>query len=143
MGTLIRYSRTGRCNNDIFFLISRLEPPDVTGSSLTLGTAGSRKTVYLIDEKLSASQSNIVTDPNPTTSHNETTAQIDSTAAPSTFLMYNKISNVYGTAVDGGATGSGYSSGNNSIDRSGNKDKKKTNEEKNKDSAIWYEYGCV
>lgn len=90
---------------------------------------------------MSASQSNIVTDPNPTPSHNETNSQIGD-AAPSTFLMYNKISNVYGTAVDG-ATGSGYSSGNNSIDKSGNKEKKKTNEEKNKDSAIWYEYGCV
>ncbi|KAJ6636380.1 Protein Daple [Pseudolycoriella hygida] len=116
--------------------IHGLEPPDVTGSSLTLGTAGSRKTVYLIDEKLSASQSNIVTDPNPTTSNNETNSQIaDST--PSTFLMYNKISNIYGTPVDG-ASGSGYMS-----DKSRSKEKKKTNEEKNKDSAIWYEYGCV
>lgn len=115
----------------------------MTGSSLTLGTAGSRRTVYLIDEKLSASQSNIVTDPNPTTSHNETNSQIGENAAPSTFLMYNKISNVYGTAVDAGATGSGYSSGNNSVDKGSNKEKKKTNEEKNKDSAIWYEYGCV
>lgn len=131
-------------NKNLIF-ICRLEPPDVTGSSLTLGTAGSRRTVYLIDEKLSASQSNIVTDPNPTTSHNETNSQTGDTT-PSTFLMYNKISNVYGTtatAVDG-ATGSGYSSGNNSVDKSGNnKEKKKTNEEKNKDSAIWYEYGCV
>lgn len=124
-------------------MIFRLEPPDVTGSSLTLGTAGSRRTVYLIDDKLSESQSNVVTDPNPTTSNvnNETNSQIgDST--PSTFLMYNKISNVYGSAIDG-ATGSGYSSGNNSIDKGGSKEKKKTNEEKNKDSAIWYEYGCV
>ncbi|XP_036335595.1 protein Daple isoform X3 [Rhagoletis pomonella] len=30
--------------------LQRLEAPDVTGSSLTLGTAGSRRTVYLIDE---------------------------------------------------------------------------------------------
>lgn len=81
-----------------------------------------------------------MTDPNPTTSNvnNETSSQIGDTA-PSTFLMYNKISNIYGTAVDG-ATGSG---GSINTDKSGNKDKKKTNEEKNKDSAIWYEYGCV
>lgn len=121
----------------------------MTGSSLTLGTAGSRRTVYLIDEKLSGSQSNIVTtDPNPTTSHNETISGNSqttdaTTTPPSTFLMYNKISNVYGAAIDGGATGSGYASGNSSVDKSGNKEKKKTNEDKSKDSAIWYEYGCV
>lgn len=122
----------------------------MTGSSLTLGTAGSRRTVYLIDEKLSASQSNIVTtDPNPTTSHNNETQNSQTTGGdgstpPSTFLMYNKISNVYGTAMDGGATGSGYTSGNNSVDKGGSKEKKKpANEDKNKDSAIWYEYGCV
>lgn len=126
-------------SNSIF----RLEPPDVTGSSLTLGTAGSRKTVYLIDEKLSASQSNIVNDSNPTTSHNETNSQIGDSGTPSTFLMYNKISNVYGTTVDAGAVGSGYTSGNNSVDKGASKDKKKSSEEKNKDSAIWYEYGCV
>ncbi|XP_064547414.1 protein Daple isoform X2 [Drosophila montana] len=96
-----------------------LEPPDVTGSSLTLGTAGSRRTVYLIDEKLpdgssaSAQQSQQPqATSTPTPSNNATATAAAAAAAtgaepqtplkndnqPSTFLMYNRINTTIGGA---------------------------------------------
>ncbi|XP_067644456.1 girdin isoform X2 [Eurosta solidaginis] len=38
--------------------LQRLQAPDVTGSSLTLGTAGSRRTVYLMDENQKIPETN-------------------------------------------------------------------------------------
>ncbi|XP_030569977.1 protein Daple isoform X2 [Drosophila novamexicana] len=95
-----------------------LEPPDVTGSSLTLGTAGSRRTVYLIDEKLpdgssaSAQQSQQPqASSTPTPSNNAAAAAAAAAATgaepqtplkndnqPSTFLMYNRINTTIGGA---------------------------------------------
>lgn len=145
----------------------------MTGSSLTLGTAGSRRTVYLIDDNAakiadSKNVSTSTTSPanNSTTSikSNETTSQPISTApatpagtansAPSsTFLMFNRISNIIGninesdivsapnvgttTSTNNGAT---LNAGGDKI--SNNKDKKKGVED-GKETAIWYEYGCV
>lgn len=110
----------------------------MTGSSLTLGTAGSRRTVYLIDENTKLPDTTQPPDaagatPSPNNSH----AHLDQ-PVPSTLLMYNRISNVIGT-IGGEATGS------NALPNADNtsnapKDKKKNDEREN---AVWYEYGCV
>lgn len=176
-----------------------MEPPDVTGSSLTLGTAGSRRTVYLLDEnasKLAADASNkaaasaSASQPSKNAVDNATSASQSSTspeataaataaaaaaaagnnnnnagtdvgaapaAAPaSTFLMFNRISNIIGGSVDGGSIGSqhplsadaGLNGSGTSSERSGTgRDKPKpptaTGAEDGKESAIWYEYGCI
>ncbi|XP_033241059.1 girdin isoform X2 [Drosophila pseudoobscura] len=97
-----------------------LEAPDVTGSSLTLGTAGSRRTVYLIDEhqKLpdgsssssgsnaqqqpaSASSASNVGTPTPnaepqTPQKNNDNNSNSSSPGPATFLMYNRINTTIG-----------------------------------------------
>ncbi|KRG06304.1 girdin isoform X1 [Drosophila mojavensis] len=135
-----------------------LEPPDVTGSSLTLGTAGSRRTVYLIDEKLPDGSSAAAQQPQasstPTPNNNATAAATATTGAepqtplkndnqPATFLMYNRINTTIGTTNDQSpllqASGSG-----GSVAGSTNQDDKtlrKRNEDKS--NSIWYEYGCV
>ncbi|XP_055377094.1 girdin isoform X2 [Condylostylus longicornis] len=142
-----------------------LEAPDVTGSSLTLGTAGSRRTVYLIDEnqKLPDSQTptpEAQTPTNPTTISSTGTSTVSSTgpssghlngnnsslkndAQPSTFVMYNRINTMIGgstnetpsDAVASGFKGNGTQSG----------DEKSLTKKRNDDkaSSIWYEYGCV
>lgn len=149
----------------------RLEPPDVTGSSLTLGTAGSRRTVYLIDDNAtklpdtsgttnpnnsSSSTNTSAATPPPSTDTSATAAStppINSSVAdansPSTFLMYNRISNVIGgplidsglaaAAVASSMPTNGFSS-NTSDSNKNAKDKKNIDD---KESAIWYEYGCV
>lgn len=122
-----------------------MEAPDVTGSSLTLGAAGSRRTVYLVDENPKISDANASTsttgDADLLTTGEGCNGNNNSTdQAPSTFLMYNRISNVIGSNVTG-----------NNVDplkqnviagdatTNGTKDKKKNDEP----SAVWYEYGCV
>lgn len=123
----------------------RLEPPDVTGSSLTLGTAGSRRTVYLIDDKLpDTSQSAEGSTAATAAAATATTAPSsnspphpDQPQPPSTVLMYNRISNVIGT-IGGDATGSSTIC---SPDNASDKDKKKRTDER--ENAVWYEYGCV
>lgn len=137
-----------------YLLHRRLDAPDVTGSSLTLGAAGSRRTVYLIDEnpKLpdSSAQSND-SDPHVTnnrsgaaTSNNNNNGNNNNNHAdqvPSTFLMYNRISNVIGdTKVIGNGSSSQHSP-NNALTDNGNASKDKRSKEEEK--AIWYEYGCV
>ncbi|XP_068149836.1 LOW QUALITY PROTEIN: girdin [Drosophila tropicalis] len=145
-----------------------LEPPDVTGSSLTLGTAGSRRTVYLIDEQGTASQSAATapsgsggsgtTTPTPSNSNNNTaepqtpqksthiegnsTGGQTSSPGPSTFLMYNRIN----TSIAGESTANDHSpllqpSGGGSVSGQDDKSLRKRNEDKN--NSIWYEYGCV
>ncbi|XP_037906855.1 girdin isoform X1 [Hermetia illucens] len=116
-----------------------LEPPDVTGSSLTLGTAGSRRTVYLIDEnqKISETGSNNTSDaPTPTNNPNEN---------QSTYLIYNRINTMIGGA-GGVAPDSPQPSGSNGISspHAMAEDKSTTRKrEEEKTSSIWYEYGCV
>lgn len=142
-----------------FCFVCSLEPPDVTGSSLTLGAAGSRRTVYLVDEnsKLPDSTTGTTasataatsTDPelNATNNNNNgnnnnnnsTTSTNDQ--APSTLLMYNRISNVIGDpTIVGNATSMPLSQetalGNSPSN--GTNDKRKPD-----DNAVWYEYGCV
>lgn len=141
-----------------------MEPPDVTGSSLTLGTAGSRRTVYLLEdnarklaENNNATTSGSINNPTTTAASSSpaapdnqsppanasgSAAEPAAAAAPSTFLMFNRISNVLGGPVD--------SMGQPVLDNSGstafvdkNADKSKEKKENGKESAIWYEYGCV
>lgn len=62
---------------------------------------------------------------------------------PSTFLMYNRISNVIGDPKMAGTSNSQHSpnnsilNDNNASNGNGGKDKKKN------DDHVWYEYGCV
>lgn len=134
---------------------SSLEPPDVTGSSLTLGAAGSRRTVYLVDENsklpdsTTATSSTAVADTETTatnnnnnasnSNNNSATSTTDQT--PSTFLMYNRISNVIGDPkIVGSATSMPLSQGTalGNSPSNGTNDKRKPD-----DNAVWYEYGCV
>lgn len=178
-----------------------MEPPDVTGSSLTLGTAGSRRTVYLLDEnasKLSPDASKLSTADAPSaksaagsSSSGEHSPNADAEAGgdnnksggsaatgagitinssnhpsaisgdggnsinnnnnnaqppPSTFLMFNRISNIIGGTVDG-LTMDGGHNGSGSERGGGTREKKSTPTapvaEDAKESAIWYEYGCI
>lgn len=131
----------------------------MTGSSLTLGTAGSRRTVYLIDDKLPDTQ-NLTTSSSSkksTTSPDENALKTDNTMPQqqqpqqpqSTFLMFNRISNVIGgnkTVEDNSSVPLSKTASLNDVDK---KDKKKgggSNDgppDDGKESAIWYEYGCV
>lgn len=130
------------------FNFRRLEAPDVTGSSLTLAAAGSRRTVYLIDEisklpdtasqsdseigtnnRNNAKNSNNNTSTNSNNNNNHASAHDQS---PSTFVMYNRISNVIGEVNSPNAV-----LGENTSNGNGAKDKKTS------DDHVWYEYGCV
>lgn len=139
---------------EYFFLYRRLDAPDVTGSSLTLGAAGSRRTVYLIDEnsKLpdTSTQSNdsdlLVTNNRSgaaTSNNNNDNGNNNNNHAdqvPNTFLMYNRISNVIGdTTVIGNGSSSQHSPKHTLDNGNASKDKRTQDDEK----AVWYEYGCV
>lgn len=140
-----------------------MEAPDVTGSSLTLGAAGSRRTVYLIDEnpKLPDSSSNAENELTPGGNNNNNNNNNSGTSngsannnaapndqSPSTFLMYNRISNVIGDTTLA-APSAGHSLNNTALSQdtaiatagtpNGTKEKKRSDDDK----AIWYEYGCV
>lgn len=142
----------------------------MTGSSLTLGTAGSRRTVYLIDDNAakiadsknsststSAAANNTNNKPTQETRSQspqpENTSIADNPPASSTFLMFNRISNIIGGNINENSLVAtpnvgGQNSTNNGSTIGGdktaanNKDKKK-NVEDGKETAIWYEYGCV
>ncbi|XP_070070701.1 girdin isoform X4 [Drosophila takahashii] len=142
--------------------LQRLEAPDVTGSSLTLGTAGSRRTVYLIDEhqKLpdgsspgsaqnqqsggSSGSGNAAT---PTPAEPQTpqkTADSSAPTGPATFLMYNRINTTIGGASNSGdqsplLQASGSVSGGTPLPD----DKSARKRPEDKSNSIWYEYGCV
>lgn len=125
----------------------------MTGSSLTLGAAGSRRTVYLVDEnpKLpdtsAQSDSELGSNNRNNSSISNNNSSVSSTnnnnhssshdkSSPSTLLMYNRISNVIG---DPSMINSNQQSPNSSVlNDNANKDKKKPNDE-----HVWYEYGCV
>ncbi|XP_034481040.1 girdin isoform X2 [Drosophila innubila] len=137
-----------------------LEAPDVTGSSLTLGTAGSRRTVYLIDEhqKLpdgsnsstqQSQQPQSCSTPTPGNSAANVTAEPQTPQkndSPATFLMYNRINTtIGGTSTNNDQSPLLQASGSGgSVTGSANQDDKalrKRNEDKS--NSIWYEYGCV
>ncbi|KAH8339783.1 hypothetical protein KR074_006977 [Drosophila pseudoananassae] len=135
-----------------------LEAPDVTGSSLTLGTAGSRRTVYLIDEhqKLpdGSSPGSSAAQPQSGGSSNAATTtpaepqtpqkNADNSGGPATFLMYNRIN----TTIGGTSTTSDQSpllqaSGSVSGTPVPPDDKSARKRTEDKSNSIWYEYGCV
>lgn len=141
-------------------LFRRIEPPDVTGSSLTLATAGSRRTVYLVDEMSKLPDTTQASDSELTGSHsannrNSSTNSNNNSSlnssnnnhsashdqSPSTFLMYNRISNVIGDPKTIGSSNQHLANNSvlsdNASNGNGGKDKKKG------DDHIWYEYGCV
>uniref|UniRef100_A0A240PM14 HOOK N-terminal domain-containing protein n=1 Tax=Anopheles epiroticus TaxID=199890 RepID=A0A240PM14_9DIPT len=153
---------------------------DTATDALNLGTAGTRRTVYL-DDKIVNSGSSTPTGgvtvnpspppsistpppPPPRTDQNATTSQSNSPGEP-TFVLLNRISTTTTTLktettsnlvpgsqseVSGNPSGAPNTSStalcgmedSNKKDSNGNNSKKKT-EPKNRDSAIWYEYGCV
>lgn len=124
--------------------ISNLNTPEAAGS-LHLGTAGSRRTVYLVDDnpKIPVIESSSTTPGTPTpTNENQSSDTTSAAVAPSTFLMYNRISTMYGN----------NSEEPTSLQTNGSADNKSTTSErkkngsgngKGKESAVWYEYGCV
>lgn len=128
-------------------MVFRLEPPDVTGSSLTLGTAGSRRTVYLIDDNAAkiADPKNVPPVTTSTTTSTETTSakNTSSDSCPSTFLMFNRISNVIGGNItENISSTSAQNNGSTTVPDKKSKETKKGIED-GKETAIWYEYGCV
>ncbi|XP_050088449.1 girdin [Anopheles aquasalis] len=152
---------------------------DSTNDTLNLGTAGTRRTVYL-DDKIVNSGSSTPTgtgvNPSPPPSIStppppppRTDAQPSSanatTGEPGTFVLLNRIStttttlktettsNLLSPEVSGNPAGAGTGSpgstnqcgaedSNKKDATNGNNSKKKT-DQKNRDSAVWYEYGCV
>ena len=112
----------------------RFESPPDTPSNLSLGTAGSRRTVYLGEENKAAEEA--------TTSNGNGKSESpkSSVAAAPTFVMYNKIS----TTIAGKESPTpSASNGTNGNENQKTKSDKKKNDQKNRESAIWYEYGCV
>lgn len=100
----------------------------------SLGTAGSRRTVYLGEENKSGEE--------PSTSNGNGKSESPTTAGATapTFLMYNKIS----TTIAGKESPTpSASNGTNGNENQKSKSDKKKNDQKNRESAIWYEYGCV
>lgn len=145
-------------------------------SVVNLGGAGSRRTVYLDEnqikggETINRSPSSSINLGQPATSGTSAAAAASTTSsatssatqpppptngvgsdgsaaqAPTTLLMYNRISNIIsplandGDTQQGGSDKFGSSSSQNSTTNNNNKG---SLEEKEKESAIWYEYGCV
>ncbi|XP_065359354.1 protein Daple isoform X1 [Calliphora vicina] len=154
-------------NNSRRNSVHGLEAPDVTGSSLTLGAAGSRRTVYLIDENQkipetadgsggggsgSNSSSTATLSGKNNTAEPQTPTSTQKSDNPATFLMYNRINNIIGgnsanvsgseTSSPTPAAGSGSSNRDTEVHQDENKlMRNKRPEDKN--NSIWYEYGCV
>lgn len=111
-----------------------------------LGGAGSRRTVYLVDEnhiKADQSPSSSISQPSSKAAAAVASPAIstsnDSSAGggggPTTLLMYNRISNIIAPLSEEDNGGGG--------EKFGTSNQNKSLEEKEKESAIWYEYGCV
>ena len=108
----------------------------MTESSLRLGTAGSRRTVYLVDENPKLAEGQTAEAP-------PATATSNAEQSPSTYLMYNRISNVIGTIQseeNNGEAAAASAQDLGSFSDTANGSRKKNEE---KESAVWYEYGCV
>uniref|UniRef100_A0A1B0C9M0 Girdin n=1 Tax=Lutzomyia longipalpis TaxID=7200 RepID=A0A1B0C9M0_LUTLO len=152
-----RRDEVNRANrNSLHMLDGASVGPDVTVAAL--GTAGSRRTVYLVDD------SSKLPEATPSPSHSQSSAggssggggancstsgdngTHQSTANPSTLLMYNRISNVIGGDVVSMGASSGTQMINSTTDKANHRDngkKRPQGEDKDKEPAIWYEYGCV
>lgn len=147
-----------------------LEAPDVTGCSLTLGTAGSRRTVYLIDENQKIPETNQSTSSSlqavgaggssnssstatlsPVSNNNSAEPQTSTGSSkpdnPATFLMYNRINNIVGgnsmNQVNNEAPSGSVAANNRDVDAQQDQDNKLKKRTEDKNNSIWYEYGCV
>lgn len=145
-----------------------MEAPDVTGSSLTLGAAGSRRTVYLIDENQkipetadgssgggggdgsgSNSSSTATLSGKNNTAEPQTPTSPQKSENPATFLMYNRINNIIGgnsTNLSGNEASLPPTLTGTSRDVEDHQDENKLLRNKrpeDKNNSIWYEYGCV
>lgn len=150
----------------------QLPPKEAVGQTTTdvanvvnLGGAGSRRTVYLVDgnqikaERSPTSSINLGQPANATTTSSEAAnsstqstngatiasgAEGAATPPATTLLMYNRISNIIAPLSEGSAVAVGQSEKfGSSTGGSQNDSNKGSMEDKEKESAIWYEYGCV
>lgn len=102
--------------------------PRDTGSALSLGSAGTRRTVYLSEDE-------------PTPATQPTTSNTNQNNPP--MLVYNRISTVIGESSprrDSAPAVATPFSDESSRENAANDRKKGDN---TKENAIWYEYGCV
>lgn len=91
------------------------------GSALSLGSIGTRRTVYLSDDDPAAASANKSVPP---------------------LLVYNRISTIIGDAQRSSPTpAQPTNSAEESAPRDVTTEKKKS--DNTKENAIWYEYGCV
>ncbi|XP_035902123.1 girdin [Anopheles stephensi] len=163
---------------------------DTATDALNLGTAGTRRTVYLDDKIVNSGSStptgggvavnpspppSISTPPPPppprtdqNSSGSTTASQTNASTHEPTFVLLNRISTTTTTlktettanllpgsaqqmevsgnpsgAPNAGSTALCGMEDSNKKDSNGNSSNKKKAEPKNRDSAIWYEYGCV
>lgn len=99
------------------------------GSALSLGSVGTRRTVYLSEDEPP-----------------QATAQAPGKSTPP-LLIYNRISTVIGEPARSSttpATGNTVTSSSNNVEETSRdltSDRKKS--DATKENAIWYEYGCV
>lgn len=103
-----------------------------TNSALSLGSIGSRRTVYISEEETPSIQ--------PTTASTlpaRPAVPQNGTAASPNLLVYNRISTVIG---DHSLRTLGNQTNLPEEYMRDNAEKKKTN---SKETAVWYEYGCV
>lgn len=136
------------------------ETPETTtdvANSVHLGGAGTRRTVYLDENliKVDRSPSNSINLGQPTvaassaagapsnvgqqpvsTTNGGGGAASDGTTPPTTLLMYNRISNIITPLPEG-------NNNEQKNEKFGSSPKSASVEDKEKESAIWYEYGCV
>lgn len=121
------------CSKERLIDFYRFESPTDPPPNLSLlGTAGSRRTVYLGEENKAAEEAS-------TSNGNGKSESPKSSAAP-TFLMYNKIT----TTIAGKESPTpSVSNGTNGNENQKTKTDKKKTDQKNRENAIWYEYGCV
>lgn len=98
------------------------EIPDANSQSDSETGANNRNSTTISNNNTSNSSNNN----NHSSSHDQ---------SPSTFLMYNRISNVIGDPTVIGSNNSVHNE--NASNGNGGKDKKEN------DGHVWYEYGCV
>lgn len=92
---------------------------ETTGSALSLGSVGTRRTVYLSED-----------DPATPTPQNQSVPPL---------LVYNRIS----TVIGGGETAKNQQQTPTNLPEEPTRDNADKKKETAKENAIWYEYGCV
>lgn len=114
--------------------------PDPTTQSDPELISSSHATNNRNNTSISNNNSSISSNSNSNSNNNNHSTSQDQT--PSTFLMYNRISNVIGDPKIVGTSNNQHSPNNsvlndNASNGNAGKDKKKP------DDHVWYEYGCV